>query len=690
MLSLGDSSGLSQALEFEHESASEGAVSFDRGFVPRHPTAARLPESHRLWDELAHDLPGLFLSNRAQSVLERASVLGATARELPAPALTRASVVLSALAHAYWRFGGARFFPQRITQVPSALPPSILVPWQEVSRRLGRHEPSRPFQNFYDLFLSNYRLRAGVPADAPRIIENLEVLVPSFRNEAERVFYMSFVEMHYHLTPLVYVISEIEQAVNEDVPGDVARALGRVEAGLAKATGVWNKISARAGSRVYCDPVLWSKTVAILGVPPHGTPQGATSGAAAPMLHALDGLLARQSYDSHYGRFLLEHATNFVAQPVRELASRARKIDLPRYVELRAATEPSLREAYEGVHAAYSGDRGWLGRHAAKVFNYLCISTITGRNASVSGHERYFSRQTWVEATSELHESRAERASPTTCPVTQAASGCPASRHAPRSGVRARQEPARARADLREFSAKELARASLRGELWLAIDGLVYDVKPYLRKHPGGSAILQAYASQDVTEVFWSQIGHHADFIPALLERHVIGRLVTSEAELADPALREVRSILLRCQHSSLLQYDHAFDGNLGLKLMADENAHLLLLEENLPAVFELLSHDVWTQLASTTLARRVRANAQHLSTSLDFSGELSRDSILRVRERCDTLRSWDLTLIARLLERVLAAIDAGAGDAESERHRLARELEREVAAYFTALDPSA
>jgi hypothetical protein len=50
------------------------------------------------------------------------------------------------------------------------------------------------------------------------------------------------------------------------------------------------------------------------------------------------------------------------------------------------------------------------------VFNYLCISTITGRNASVSGHERYFSRQTWVEATSELHESRAERASPTTCP----------------------------------------------------------------------------------------------------------------------------------------------------------------------------------------------------------------------------------------------------------------------------------
>ena len=175
-----------------------------------------------------------------------------------------------------------------------------------------------------------------------------------------------------------------------------------------------------------------------------------------------------------------------------------------------------------------------------------------------------------------------------------------------------------------------------------------------------------------------------------MYKRQVIGRLVTSEAEAADPALREVRSILLRCQHSSLLQYDHSFDGNLGLKLMADENAHLLLLEENLPAVFERLSHDVWTQLTSTTLARRVRANAQHLSTSLDFSAELSQDSILRVRERCDALRHWDLSLIARMLERVLAAIDAGAGDAESEHHRLARELEREVAVYFTALAPSA
>jgi hypothetical protein len=39
--------------------------------------------------------------------------------------------------------------------------------------RLNRYCPEQPFQNFYDLFLSNYRLRPGLPADAPRLIENM-------------------------------------------------------------------------------------------------------------------------------------------------------------------------------------------------------------------------------------------------------------------------------------------------------------------------------------------------------------------------------------------------------------------------------------------------------------------------------------------------------------------------------------
>jgi cytochrome b involved in lipid metabolism len=683
----------------------EGALSFEHGFIPRHPTSATLPESHRIWDELAGELPELFLSNRAQSILDRTPVLDATPEVLPESALTRAAVVLSALGHAYWRFGAARFFPRRITEIGNALPPAILEPWREVSRRLGRYQPERPFQNFYDLFLANYRVRDDAPAGAPRTIENLDVLVPSFENEAERVFYMSFVEMHHHLAPMVGAICDIEDGVFDDDADAVVLALGRIEAGLVKATGVWSKISARPGRRVFCDPVLWSKTAAILGVPPDGTPQGATSGASAPMLHVLDALLARQSYGSRYGQFLLEHATHFVAPSVRKFAELVRRIPLGQYLDERGGAKGQLQEAFDGLASAYAGDTGWLGRHTSKVFNYLCISTIAGRNASVSGHERYFSQQTWVQASLELHESRAER---TPAAAALAGGGCPMSGverppMSARGQSRARvsgalQERVASRSsdaltDLPEYSRLEVARHCEDDELWLIIDGLVYDVAPYLKKHPGGMAILQVYAGQEVTDVFWSQLGHHADAVATLLARHLIGRLPPEESEPRTSVLHRVAAMLVRCQQSSRLQYDHPLDGRLGLKLMSDENAHMLLLEENLPAVFELLSPGLWNFLAGDEAARRVRESAQRLSTEIDFRGDLHQALVAGIQARCQSLRRADLTLIARLLAHVLATLAPGGRsapqaeqDAEPESAALLRVLKRELDSYFREL----
>jgi hypothetical protein len=692
----------------------EGELSLEHGFIPKRPTSARLPDSHRTWDELAAELPALFLSNRAQSVLERLPRLSAAPEALPDAALTRAAVILSALGHAYWRFGPERFFPQRITQVSTELPPSISDPWREVSRRLGRHQPERPFQSFYDLFLSNYRLRDGTPATAPRTIENMEVLVSSFRNEAERVFYMSFVEMHYHLTPMVGAICEIEDAISVDDVGGVVRALARIEAGLGKATGVWSKISARPGSRVFCDPVLWSKTAAILGVPPEGTAQGATSGACSPMLYLMDALLTRESYASHYGRFMVEHARNFVASSVRDFADSVRGLSLIAYVDDRGDSSEgrALREALDAVVTAYCGDHGWLGRHAAKVFNYLCISTIVGRNASVSGHERYFGRQTWVDASTELHESRSER-NPTSaqCPVAHTrSSGCPAmadgagpaldSRTPDQSAVALQQARERVTAsstslaaELPEYTLLDVARHHDDDDLWLAIDGFVYDASPFLAKHPGGVAILQAYAGQDVSEVFWGQTVHRGQAVSAILGRLLIGRLRPLDTVTVDPALYAALTILIRCLQSSRMQYEHSMEGVLGLKLWSDENAHMLLLEENLPAAFELLVPGSFAEVADRDEARRVRESAQRLSSQLDFSQKPSPELVERARNRCQTLRDLDLRLTRRLIDLTLDAIAAASlvpspaiRDSEAagaQRRGLALAMQHELIAYF-------
>jgi cytochrome b involved in lipid metabolism len=671
----------------------EGRVSFERGFIPPELTPEALNSTHAAWDELAEDLPRLFLGQRAYERLAAAPVLSAEIDALSDADLTRAGVVLAALAHGCWRFGASRFFPRRITEVPTQLPDSVRLPWCQVSRRLGRHEPERPFQSFNDLFLSNYRLRPGLPADAPRIIENMDVLVATFRNEAERVFYMSFVEMHYHLTPLVGVVCEIEEAIERRDIRAVTTALHTIEACLVRATAVWGKISARAGSRVYCDPVLWSKTAAILGVPPNGMPQGATSGACAPMLYVLDLLLDRASYASHYGQFLWNEVRQFVARPVRAFGELAQAIPLTRFsIEQAGSAEGrELSDALAAVFAAYSGEQGWLGRHTAKVFNYLCISTITGRNASVSGDERYFGKQTWVEASTELHESRKERHDsarpPGGCPFrAPEAPACPAGfgREAASCRTEAAQNVIAAAPELPGYSRFEVARHHGDDNLWLIIDQAVYDVSAYLAKHPGGAPVLQAYAGQDVTEIFNGLTTHDAPAVRALLQRFRIGRVLPNAPDF-DPKLYAVLSTLIRCHQSSRLQFEHAMGGMLGLKLFSDENAHMLLLEENLPAVFELLdAHPLW-EFYQQPSTRAVRADAQRFSAEIDFSGSLSPEQLGLAERRLRLLAELDLGLTARLLAIVFdfAAAPASELDGAQRHSRLATALLRELAAYF-------
>ncbi|MFZ5897394.1 MAG: cytochrome b5 domain-containing protein [Myxococcota bacterium] len=658
----------------------EGRVSRERGFIPRAPTASSLVSSHAIWDELADDLPRLFVSNRTQTVLERAPSLAAEDGDLPNAELTRAAVVLSALAHAYWRFGIPRFYPQRTTQIPNELPRALLVPWRSVVRRLGRHEPERPFQNFYDLFLANYRLRPGLAQTAPLIIENMEVLVPSFENEAERVFYMSFVEMHFHLAPLVSAVCEIETALERQDDDAIVHALASVVVGLERATAVWQKIGARTGSRVCCDPVLWSKTAAILGVPPEGTPQGATSGACAPMLYVLDRLLGRTSYESRYGQFVWNHVRYFIPRPVRDFADHVAALQVPRYASERPSAK--VTEALAAVAGAYCGERGWLGRHASKVFNYLCVSTITGRNASVSGDERYFGEQTWVHASAELHESRIERGS-ARCPF--AANHTASPKHSERrvdSRLPDRSLPA--------YTRLEVARHFRDDDLWLIIDAHVHDVSAYLHKHPGGASILKAYAGQDVTSLFWQQVLHDAPFVRAQLERCVIGRVVADQGPF-ESQLYQLVCTLIRCYQSSKMQYDHALGGQLALKLFSDEHAHMLLLEENLPVAYELLAPNAWQRLAAEPTAARVRADAQRLSSEFDFSGSLSPALVTLMQRRCELLREVDLALLERLLTLTFAAgsrrhQNPETPSTEAVINALAQTFRRELKSYFDRL----
>ena len=78
-------------------------------------------------------------------------------------------------------------------------------------------------------------------------------------------------------------------------------------------------------------------------------------------------------------------------------------------------------------------------------------------------------------------------------------------------------------ADLKEISADEVAKHVSPKDLWVIVQGKVYNVTEF-DKHPGGKEIFQDYAGQDATEPFEDE-GHSAtakkqmvDFLVGKLE----------------------------------------------------------------------------------------------------------------------------------------------------------------------------
>ena len=55
---------------------------------------------------------------------------------------------------------------------------------------------------------------------------------------------------------------------------------------------------------------------------------------------------------------------------------------------------------------------------------------------------------------------------------------------------------------LQEISATELAKHNKPNDLWMAIQGKVFDLTMYLDYHPGGEKMLMKGAGKDATDLF--------------------------------------------------------------------------------------------------------------------------------------------------------------------------------------------
>lgn len=87
------------------------------------------------------------------------------------------------------------------------------------------------------------------------------------------------------------------------------------------------------------------------------------------------------------------------------------------------------------------------------------------------------------------------------------------------------------------FSAEEVSKHKTENDLWVASEGKVYDVSPFVRRHPGGWKVLLEHAGGDVTRIMSGPQGPHQHSKNALkmLDDFYIG-------ELQEPEKKETRN----------------------------------------------------------------------------------------------------------------------------------------------------
>lgn len=77
-------------------------------------------------------------------------------------------------------------------------------------------------------------------------------------------------------------------------------------------------------------------------------------------------------------------------------------------------------------------------------------------------------------------------------------------------------------AALKELTLSDVAAHGKPGDMWLAVDGYVYDLSKFGRMHPGGEVVLREWAGKDATEIFFEM---HRTEVLQKYQRLRVGRL---------------------------------------------------------------------------------------------------------------------------------------------------------------------
>lgn len=313
------------------------------GFLPDKSPLTTLPETFSSWEQAAHALPKLLLSDQLQVLLKDLPDFP-VAKLVTKPALERAMLLLSFIGHAYvW--GGSK--------PASILPASLAVPWYEVAQRLGRP----PVLSYASYALHNWK---RLQPERPVELGNIALLQNFWGGIDEEWFILIHVDIEAKAIPAIASLIPAQSAVADNQPQRLLDALQTIGNALEAMVRSLKRMPEHCDPFIYYNRVRpfihgWNNNPSLPdgllyeGVSAYqNKPQcfRGETGAQSSIIPALDTLLEIEHADDPLKAYLLE-MRNYMPPEHRDfLNGLAKGPSVRAFVIREASRTPELAAAY--------------------------------------------------------------------------------------------------------------------------------------------------------------------------------------------------------------------------------------------------------------------------------------------------------------------------------------------------------
>jgi indoleamine 2,3-dioxygenase len=331
-----------------------------RGFLPATDPLGSLPSAFTPWEEIAHNLPKLLVTDRLRHTFVQLPTLKVAALRDPAQ-LERAMLLLSYFGHAYvWA-----------DEKPAdRIPAGIAVPWYAVAQRLGRP----PVLSYASYALQNWR---RLDATGPVALGNIVLRQNFLAGMDEEWFILVHVDIEAKVAPALVALGPAQTAVVTDQGQELERHLTTIASALERAYATLLRMPER------CDPYIYYHRVRpyIHGWKNHpALPQGVTyegveayggtpqqfrgeTGAQSSIIPALDAALGITHEDDPLRLYLMQMRDYMPPAHRAFIEALEQGPSIRQYVIAHQRDQPTLRDAYNACVQ-------WIGRFRSKHLEY--------------------------------------------------------------------------------------------------------------------------------------------------------------------------------------------------------------------------------------------------------------------------------------------------------------------------------